>query len=188
VIGEPTVALFHRSVIQNFGPFNPVLVQLCDMEYWARVGSNAGVVHVPEILATFRVHGRSTTSHNQAHRAYRKTKLDFAIYGYLLLRNPQCRNIRRAIYRRTGGFTAWWQCIYYAHASWRLARPRLLDSTHGDANIKKEWQEVVQVYPGLQFLAFVGGFLMIIRAAIRRAGLDRFLKGEPPVTPDLPPV
>ena len=36
--------------------------QMCDLEYWYRVGCNDGIALVPDKLATFRVHASSTTA------------------------------------------------------------------------------------------------------------------------------
>jgi glycosyltransferase involved in cell wall biosynthesis len=178
IIGEPTVTIFHRSVIQNFGIFNPALIQICDMEYWARVGSNVGVVYIPERLATFRVHHRSTTSHNHAEREYRTGRLDPLIVHYLLLRSPFYRNIRNKLYLRSGRMLVWWQCIYDAHRAWRIARPYLFNSTRGDAKNKKDWKDIIKTYPELKILAFAGLFLMMVRAVIYRTGLDRYFKNQ----------
>jgi hypothetical protein len=50
----------------KYGSFNPELVQLCDLEYWCRVGCHEGVAFVPQRLATFRVHAASMTSANRS--------------------------------------------------------------------------------------------------------------------------
>lgn len=63
--GEPTAALMHRSVFPQFGMFNSDLRQICDLEYWTRVGVNTGVTFVDETLATFRYHSASTTARNR---------------------------------------------------------------------------------------------------------------------------
>ena len=111
LIGEPTVTLFHQSVFRAYGGFNPALIQICDQEFWARVGSNTGVVHVAEKLAAFRVHGGSATARNQSSREYHKSKLDPLILRYVLLRHPQCQNIRAAMYARFGRRTVWSWCL-----------------------------------------------------------------------------
>ncbi|MCX7097479.1 MAG: glycosyltransferase [Methylococcales bacterium] len=75
-LGEPTAMLFHRDAILRFGKFNPDLIQLCDLEYWFKIGINTGIIYVPETLACFRVHGNSATSSNDDNRAYAKDVID----------------------------------------------------------------------------------------------------------------
>ena len=70
-LGEPTCVLLHRSVFDDYGEFNTYLIHDVDLEYWTRVGSNAGVRHLNEVLATFRVHTKSMSSTNKG-RALRK--------------------------------------------------------------------------------------------------------------------
>jgi len=180
LIGEPTVTIFHHSLAKQLGGFNPILVQLCDMEYWARIGASSGVVHVPEKLATFRVHQRSTTAKNYSQRVYRVATLEPLVFRYVMLRQPQCRNIRQALYRRLGRRTAWWRCLHAAHDAWRLAHPRLFAAASGDATLKKEWQEVARAYPGLKLMAWSGVVLLKIRAALHAAGLKRGIKKPAP--------
>lgn len=75
-LGEPTAMLIHRDAITCFGKFNPDLIQLCDFEYWARIGVNTGILYIPETLAYFRVHSNSTTSSNDKSRTYAKNVID----------------------------------------------------------------------------------------------------------------
>ena len=68
--------LIHRDAITRYGKFNPDLIQLCDYEYWVRIGINTGILYVPETLAYFRVHGNSTTLSNEKNRAFAKNIID----------------------------------------------------------------------------------------------------------------
>jgi hypothetical protein len=61
-LGEPTSTLFHRSCVTRHGGSNRQLVQLCDLEYWYRVGCHEGVALIRDKLATLRVHGASATT------------------------------------------------------------------------------------------------------------------------------
>jgi glycosyltransferase involved in cell wall biosynthesis len=180
LVGEPTVTLFHRSIIQDFGLFNPALIQLCDVEYWVRIGTNIGVAIVPEKLASFRVHGGSTTAQNHVRRSYR-LEFDPLIIKYLFLSKPYYRNMREALYRRLGRHVAWWQCISGAYRARRKAHPHFFYSSHDDFETRNEWKDMVRSYPGLRFLAFVGLFLTQIRNGARAIGLGRYLKGKQPL-------
>jgi len=92
-IGEPTVTLIRKSVFERFGLFNPHLIQLCDYEFWLRVGSNTGIVYVPELLASFRIHNESTSSTNHNQRSWR-IHMDIAILIHEFMFNPIYANFR----------------------------------------------------------------------------------------------
>lgn len=78
-IGEPTAVMLNRDAFIKFGNFNPHFIQLCDFEYWARVGNQYGFVYVPEALATFRLHSDGTTQRNLNNFAYRMGMLESLI-------------------------------------------------------------------------------------------------------------
>lgn len=75
-VGEPAAVLLRREVFAAHGAFCPQLIQLCDLEYWARVGSMVGCARVRDTLATFRVHGLSASATQRASRQFRKEVLD----------------------------------------------------------------------------------------------------------------
>lgn len=63
-IGEPVCVMFRKDCVKEFGSFDVDLSQICDFEYWLRMASVKGMLYLPEQLATFRVHERSTTTVN----------------------------------------------------------------------------------------------------------------------------
>lgn len=65
VFGEPTAAMFRKDLIETHGPFDSTLRQLCDWEFWIRVGTQRGLWFDPTELATFRLHSASVSSQNQ---------------------------------------------------------------------------------------------------------------------------
>jgi len=65
VLGEPTSALVRRDVFARFGPFDRDFSQLCDWEYWLRVGVNEGIWFDSEALATFRIHPAAASITNR---------------------------------------------------------------------------------------------------------------------------
>lgn len=114
LIGEPTSVMFHWSVFRQFGLFNPHLITVCDLEFCTRIAVNTGIVQVPEVLAQFRIHGRSTTSFCRDNRNYRASILDelilihdFAfhvVYAPLRIIAQQCdphSNLTQLFIRRT---------------------------------------------------------------------------------------
>lgn len=101
IVGEPTVTLIRADVLREFGPFNDELVQLCDVEYWLRLGVNIGVGYVAEPLALFRVHGRAISAENRAAKNFMATGLDKLLLAHTAAYSPDCiplRNVAAALH------------------------------------------------------------------------------------------
>ncbi len=59
----PQPAMFiRRAVYEQIGPVNESLRLVMDWEYWLRVGMNYPILYLPQILATYRVHGSSKSA------------------------------------------------------------------------------------------------------------------------------
>lgn len=174
LIGEPTVVLFNRSVIKDFGMFVPALIQRCDTEYWMRLATNVGVVHVAGRLANFRVHDKSTTSRNLSKRDYRMRLVDPLVIHYLILHEKHYQKLRRELFRSSGRLVNWWRLVWAAHQAWAVAT-----ASPGNLEIKAEWNNIVNAYPKLKSLAWAGFFLTKIRSGMGVLGLDRRLKKNP---------
>ncbi len=84
-IGEPTVIMFRKDVIKEFGLFNPDIVQICDLEYFLRVSSKYGLKYVPQPLTYFRVHKGSASSINTLDRYFFMRFSDQVIVTHELL-------------------------------------------------------------------------------------------------------
>jgi glycosyltransferase involved in cell wall biosynthesis len=82
-IGEPSAVLLRRDLFARFGGFDPDLIMICDTEYWVRVASHTGLIHVPQTLCQFRVHPGSASARALASRRYR-ISLDVVLllWGY----------------------------------------------------------------------------------------------------------
>jgi glycosyltransferase involved in cell wall biosynthesis len=50
---------FRRAAFEAAGPWNATLRQIPDFEYWLRLGLQGPFLHVPEVLASYRVHDDS---------------------------------------------------------------------------------------------------------------------------------
>jgi glycosyltransferase involved in cell wall biosynthesis len=99
-IGEPTVVLFRKNIIQEVGYFNSDLSQVCDLEYWLRIITLKGFVYVPQTLASFRIHAASTTSQNITGK--KKPDLnywDVIVFCHELLFNDLFAHFRKLIGR-----------------------------------------------------------------------------------------
>jgi glycosyltransferase involved in cell wall biosynthesis len=75
-VGEPSAVMVHRDAFSRFGYFHPYLIHYCDFELWCRVATHTGIIYVPEVLSTFRVHPGSTSADNASTRQYRAMELD----------------------------------------------------------------------------------------------------------------
>lgn len=152
-IGEPTSVLLHSIVFKEFGLFNCNLVHLCDMEFWIRVASNAGLVYVPESLVTFRVHSTSTSAVNRDQRFFRSEILDPLLLLHEYAYNPAFARVRKSAkaanppcsLENSVAQKAFWA---YSTARYSVkrdaARQELLD----------EWQEVLRKFPRVRNLHF----------------------------------
>ena len=54
-------AFFMRTAYLDAGPWNPAYCQMPDYDFWLRLGACGRFVHVPQVLAGFRVHEGSQT-------------------------------------------------------------------------------------------------------------------------------
>ena len=94
-VGEPTSVMIRREACFQYSFFNRNLVHLCDLEYWTRLGTNEGLVYIPEILSDFRVHNRSASAYNHAHRHFQLEYLDKIILLHDYLYHPYYFNLRK---------------------------------------------------------------------------------------------
>jgi glycosyltransferase involved in cell wall biosynthesis len=75
-IGEPSTMLFRRSLIKEFGGFDNSLRQLCDLEFWLRIGGRLGIHYAPNASVDFLVHNESVSAQNTSERKFVSTYLD----------------------------------------------------------------------------------------------------------------
>ena len=94
-VGEPTSVMIRREICYQYSFFNRNLIHLCDLEYWTRLGTNEGLVYMPEILSGFRVHNRSASAYNHAHRHFQLESLDKIILLHDYLYQPYYLNLRK---------------------------------------------------------------------------------------------
>lgn len=94
-LGEPTTTLIHRDIFEIYGLFSPLLAQLCDLEFWLRVGVNEGIFLLPENLASFRLHDSSTTSKNIERRTFIIDYLDRLALRYEIVYSKHFAPIRQ---------------------------------------------------------------------------------------------
>lgn len=144
-VGEPTAVMFRRSVFEKSGFFNPRLIQICDFEFWTRIAVHTGIAFAPRPLATFRLHGNSTTAKNAKHGYGIELDVLSMLHDFVSLpvyaplrsiamnRNPPF-DLTQELGKRTRGTR--WLAIDVAN---RL----------GDRSLLHEWATFLQSYPAL---------------------------------------
>ena len=99
-IGEPTAVMIHRSIFDKVGRFNTEFIQLCDLEFFSRVGCNFGLRYIPETLATFRIHPKAMSMINKDNQTLRMER-DLLLLYYEFVYNPIFQQMRDiALHRR----------------------------------------------------------------------------------------
>lgn len=74
-------ACFRRSVLEMVGFRNPLLRYSADLDYWYRITLVGKIVHVPETLATHRVHAGSASIAERGDLLAREARYLFEAYG-----------------------------------------------------------------------------------------------------------
>ena len=151
-IGEPTAVLINRKMFTRYGGFNKNLVQLCDLEYWLRIGVNTGLTYVPETLATFRVHSRSATSTGRSSAFFRTRVIDPLLLMYEFAHNPLFKPLRKGClgYHAVKTHQRLAEAAYSARSA--VARSSGNFSTESPELI--EWNNMVKQYPLLDRLFY----------------------------------
>ena len=112
-------ACFRRAALDAIGFRNPLLRHSADLDYWFRLALHGPLVHVPEVLATHRVHPSSGSVSHRGTRFAEETA--FLLAGYArhpLLPRPQRRY--RALADAYGNFAAMFTCSSLLEAERRL--------------------------------------------------------------------
>jgi glycosyltransferase involved in cell wall biosynthesis len=168
LFGEPTAVMLHRDVFTRYGMFNPALIMLCDLEYWTRVTIHTGAVHVPEVLAVFRLHAEATSATNHARRHYRTNVLDKLIILHDYVHDPLYEPLRQAAKASDPPVRLEEQFRTFRHqarASAAWARQREHDP---DPSALDEWRDVAKRYPRIA-VSDASHALWRVRSHLRRA-------------------
>lgn len=112
-------ACFRSSILETVGFRNTLLRYSADLDYWHRIALAGRIAHVPETLATHRVHPGSASVSDRGGRLAREVAYLFEVYG----RHPCAprRGARRADSR--GQFVA-----AFSETDWKQAVRALLRS------------------------------------------------------------
>ncbi|WP_369014277.1 glycosyltransferase family 2 protein [Flavobacterium anhuiense] len=78
-IGEPSVVLFRKDIVNQIGYFRADLKQILDYEYWYRILKRNTIVIINEQLVRFRIHEDQATNVNRE-----KAINDYSLYDKIL--------------------------------------------------------------------------------------------------------
>nr|WP_157817867.1 glycosyltransferase family 2 protein [Candidatus Thiodictyon syntrophicum] len=137
-IGEPTATLIHRDAIRDYGVFNAMLMQWCDLEYWLRVAVSRGLTYIPETLAYFRVHGGSATFENAMKRSFRGDIVDPLLIKCELAYSHFYQPLRDLAISRGTDLAA------------EFIRSSVFEQSWGKERANPAWRQVVAMEPRLR--------------------------------------
>ena len=150
LVGEPTGVMLHRTVFERFGKFNPAFIQICDWEYWLRVACNIGVACVPEVLATFRIHGGATSSGNREGRHFRMIVLDQLLLRHELAYNGFFSPIQHVSRQSNPPVNLKLEMAQFAYWVRNVAKRSNHDQADENSGELQEWEGLVARYPLLE--------------------------------------
>lgn len=93
-IAEPSLVIFKKELVNQFGTFDEELKQICDLEFLLRVASVTGLRYIPEKLCEFRIHSQSTTEKNVSGSSYHHAQLESLIFAAKLLSANKFQSFR----------------------------------------------------------------------------------------------
>ncbi len=96
-IAEPPLTLFKKQLVDEIGPFDSDLKQICDLEFFLRAASRFGIRYIPQQLCGFRIHTQSTTQKNISGKNYRLQYLEALTFALKLMSKPQFADFRKAL-------------------------------------------------------------------------------------------
>jgi glycosyltransferase involved in cell wall biosynthesis len=147
-VGEPSAVMLHRSVPGRFGGFNPSFVQLCDFEYWTRIACHSGLIFVPEVLASFRLHSGGKTAVNKTAREFHTEVIDSLLLKYEFAYEPYYAAMRAAA--RKARINLARSVAESARRAEKIARRWAKDILIPDDSAVAEWNAIRLAYPKLR--------------------------------------
>jgi glycosyltransferase involved in cell wall biosynthesis len=173
-LGEPVTTLFHRDVIGEFGYFNPSLIQLCDFEYWARIGTNEPIALIHAPLVQFRVHDDAQSVTNAKTRFYRMTVVEHLLLHKEYLDHPKYSLLREVAAERGV------EMVDVLRRDARRALEIASDQAReGDPAALSEWNDLASTHPVLQEFAR-SSIPRDVRRIEDRSSFDRLRSGLRP--------
>lgn len=163
----PTDTLIRRDLFHRRGGFNPYLLQLTDLECWHRLGAEAGVALVPEVLSAFRVHGASASSAIQREGGFRVTYAEPALIFHEFLRHPRHDRLRATARRDFGRHFLLRRCGELAWQARQEVRRLTAQEPARGAAAARLWAQLTAAHPRLRLLAGLQGWIKVARGGQR---------------------
>jgi len=121
-IGEASNVMLQRTVCAGFGYWNGDLPVLGDLEFWMRIGTNTGIVYVPQKLSSFRVHTDSKSGNMREDMSFRDGRCEIMLLLCQFAFHPQFAAFRKTIEQLRGeseltDLFSWWVRDVYKAAS-----------------------------------------------------------------------
>lgn len=161
LIGEPTTTMFHKSIVNDYGMFDPIFIQLCDAEYWLRVCAYENIAHVSRPLACFRVHSQSTTNRNKLSNTLKNDYLEQLIIFHRIFFHEAYRPLKTTL----PWFGSKLMAIYGMRAcrAWDF----VYNNENGPAGVQSqeliaEWRNMVKDYPELYVFSILCAPIRVI--------------------------
>jgi glycosyltransferase involved in cell wall biosynthesis len=139
-----------RSAIERFGMRDPQFRYVGDLEFWFRLALHGKIVHIPQILATHRVHPDAASITDQGSRmADELVQMVHKVYSFKDI-PPHIRQIRRQVLSKAH-YVATYYCgsdsnsvkhhmmLHYWYAPQKLVLG-LLESVYG--GLRRIWSKV----------------------------------------------
>ncbi len=95
-IGEPSVYVFRRELVERIGNFDNTFQQLCDLEFALRGISSSELFYINDITCEFMIHEASATVVNIRTRHYQITYFEYINLTSKLLYDKKYFNLRNA--------------------------------------------------------------------------------------------
>ncbi len=146
-VGEPTSMMFHRSVFDRFGSFNPHLIMICDFEFYTRIAIHTGIVRVPEQLSSFRVHGKAASAVSKDNRFYRGWVLDKLIFIHDLANNIAYAPLRDVAKQSQPEIDIFEMFDVHALSAWKIARRERYFAEESAGLPESELAKTIEFYP-----------------------------------------
>jgi glycosyltransferase involved in cell wall biosynthesis len=146
-VGEPTSMMFHRSVFDRFGSFNPHLIMICDFEFYTRIAIHTGIVRVPEKLASFRVHGKAASAVSKDNRFYRGWVLDKLIFIHDFAHNIAYAPLREVAKQSQPEIDIFEMFELHALSAWKIARRERYFAEESALLPESELAKIIKFYP-----------------------------------------
>jgi glycosyltransferase involved in cell wall biosynthesis len=165
LFGEPTSFLLDRRLFAELGVFDESLRQLCDLEYWLRVGLRYGSGYVADQLVLFRVHTASATARNISFHEFETIYLD-----RLLLHRKVALDVTFEIARARVGS---WPCaaIFDTQYAITARRARLTAEDSSNPVALRAWAAVCAKYGDLRRQSRRGVWGLALKYALARTCL-----------------